>query len=97
MSWRVIPRALVAFFGTLTLSFVFASSIGHPEYLALAWPLTFGYAFVVWAWAPPPSGSPLERLWFFVKTAGLALWWFAVWLGVIYGVFLVLAFFLGPN
>jgi hypothetical protein len=93
----VIPRALVAFFGTLTLSFVFASSVGHLEYLALAWPLTFGYAFVVWAWAPPPSGSPVERAWWFVKTAGQSLWWFAVWLAVVYGVFLMLAFFLGPN
>ena len=97
MSWRVIPRTLVALFGTLTLSWVLASSTGHLEYLVLAWPLTFGYAFVVWAWAPPPSGTPAERLWWFVKTAGLSLWWFAVWIAVIAGVALMLAYFFGPN
>jgi hypothetical protein len=41
----VLPRGLVALFGTLTLSVVFTVAIGQPGYALFTWMFTFGFAW----------------------------------------------------
>jgi hypothetical protein len=71
VTWHsVVPRGLIALFGTLILSVAFALAIGHPQAMLGTWMLSFGFIWVAWVWLPERKVSRTQ--WWLTKTTQFA-------------------------